>query len=113
VAFLLVWLVCAIIGTLIAAEVTILTLAFGLVATPLTFFFAIIGGVFAGLGEILSGEGEEDGFIDSVNRFAWAPLIWAGGVTATIWRRLGRFLSRDHNSAAEDFYMTSSRRDRQ
>lgn len=94
--FGIVWGLSATIGTLVVLEVSLLTLACGLAATPFTMLLGVIGGVLG----ILSGEEKRKRdsrsqlpFKEAVNGFCWGPLAWAWAVAATTWARLGYYLS--------------------
>jgi hypothetical protein len=91
--FIVVWAIFAIIGSAIALEVSFLSLVFGLIATPFTILFAVMIGIARVTGSGRLGKNSSD--IDYVNDVASGPLVWAGAVTSSIWRRLGRILSRE------------------
>jgi hypothetical protein len=77
----------AIVGAFFAAEVSLLALVCGLIATPFTLLFAILVGMTFGV-----AGGNDSLTMDWASGFASGPLAWAGAVISCTWKRLGRFL---------------------
>jgi hypothetical protein len=74
-------------------QMTILTLALGLICTPLTFLLATATYPFKAIYAIFSGEGADVRSIaDDASALAWAPLSWASDIIDSMWSALWRFL---------------------
>ena len=87
--FAVIWFFSAVIGSVIVAEVSLLTLICALVATPFSILLGVMSGVMGGLG----GQGGDGTGIEEASDLAWLPVYWAGDVISVLVDRLSYFLS--------------------
>ena len=81
--FSIVKLTAGIFGAIVVFETWLITLALGVILTPITFCLSIVFGVPLYLLSAFSG-GKGDSAIATIDRFAWGPIRWAVSVAGNI-----------------------------
>jgi hypothetical protein len=91
--FFVVLLISGAIGSVVLLNVSLITLAVGLVGFPFTFLYAITIAPVLAVFSVLTGHREEgEGIANDASKTALAPLSWALKLIAFMWVRLDHYL---------------------